>query len=111
MHRTIATVSIAATLIGVAPAVFAQSESSSPAQMLGVQERSIKTQPTQQQATPLNREQLSSNSPDGQLVLYRIDPKTRVVIGPANNRPQPGELPGADATGDNKVQLLHDLDQ
>jgi hypothetical protein len=115
MHWTIALSSLTVTTIcGFASVGMAQSEgvTPSPAQLLGVQERSIQNDfKTSRSVTSL--EPSSSNRvahPNGR-VLYQIDRNTRVLIGPATGTTSTTELPTQSQQGDNRLQLLHDLEQ
>lgn len=117
MHRTIAISSIAvATVFGFGSVSVAQSESwsPSPAQMLGVQERSIqqdfKPRPT---VTSVESSQSTRlNNGNSERVLYRIDRNTRVLIGPAGGTTATNDLlSNQNQLGDNRLQLLHDLEE
>lgn len=114
MYRTIAISSIAATILGFGSVGVAQSDPTalSPAQSLGVQERSLaKDFKTQRPATSLETNQSApAGNPNGR-VLYRIDQNTRVLIGPAGGSTAGTELPTLGQQGDNRLQLLHDLEQ
>lgn len=115
MQRTILTITSAAlALIGFVPAGVAQTnaQSPSPAQLLGVQERSIQqpARPTRRVVTP-ESSQPSDTSGNDQLLLYRIDRNTRVVVGPSRGTAQPGDFPTTAPDRDNRLQLLLDLDQ
>ncbi|MBF2025425.1 MAG: hypothetical protein IGS48_01485 [Oscillatoriales cyanobacterium C42_A2020_001] len=115
MQRTMFIVIGAAfALIGFIQAGFAQTgqQSPSPAQMLGVQERSIQqpAKPTRRVVAP-EPGQTPDTAGNDQLLLYRIDRNTRVVVGPGRSTAQPGDFPSTAPDRDNRLQLLLDLDQ
>jgi len=118
MHRTIAISTVAvATVFGLSAAGFAQAEpmNPSPAQLLGVQERSIqrdfKSNRTVNSVESSQPARVSNSVGDG-TVLYRIDRNTRVVIGPAGGTTAPNDvLSSQNQLGDNRLQLLHDLEE
>lgn len=115
MHRTIALSSLTiATVCGFASTSVAQSDaiSPSPAQLLGVQERSIQNDfKTNRSVTSLETgpSQRVAN-PNGR-VLYQIDRNTRVLIGPVTGTTSTTDLPTQSQQGDNRLQLLHDLEE
>jgi len=114
MQRTIFTItSTVLALIGFVPAVFAQTEaqSPSPAELLGIQERSIQqnSRPAPQVIAPESNQ--TSDASNSELLLYRIDRNTRVVVGPSRTTTQPGDFSPTATDGDNRLQLLHDLEQ
>ncbi|MDX2231693.1 MAG: hypothetical protein NW220_18810 [Leptolyngbyaceae cyanobacterium bins.349] len=106
--------SIAATLFGFTTSGLAQVEpmSESPAQLLGIQERSIqKDFKTSAPVPAAAAGQPTTAGEDGGLVLYRIDRNTRVLVGPVRGNTPTADLPAQSQQGDNRLQLLHDLDQ
>ncbi|EKQ69580.1 hypothetical protein OsccyDRAFT_2216 [Leptolyngbyaceae cyanobacterium JSC-12] len=114
MQRTILMLAgTVVALVGFVPVSVAQNQSSSPspAELLGVQERSIqKNSRPMPQVIPPESNQVSDSS-DNQLLLYRIDRNTRVVVGPSRSTAQPGDFPNTAPDRDNRLQLLLDLDQ
>lgn len=110
MQRTIAFAIGVTTLIGFAPTAIAQSKSPSPAQLLGVQERSIQRNTRTERPTVISQQdQDGGSNRNRQLVLYEIDRNTRVLVGPVRGATQSGEFSGNAQTGDNRLQLLRDL--
>lgn len=111
MQRTVMFVTAVTTLLGFAPAVAAQSTSPSPAEILGVQERSIQKNFKSDRTTVSEQSQVSGGTPSRQLTLYQLDRNTRVLIGPVRGANQSGEFSGNAQTGDNRLQLLRDLEE
>lgn len=114
MQRTITIASLAFASFGLSFPVLAQAESNlSPAQQLGVQERSIQTdaKATRTVRTSVNPAQPVEQLNEGGLVLYRIDRNTRVLVGPARGSTPTADLQPQAQQGDNRLQLLHDLEQ
>lgn len=115
MQRTIAISTLAVSVLGFVSPALAQNNSTSPspAQLLGVQERSIQqnSRPTRTDVS-LDSEQPSRLSQEGGLVLYRIDRSTRVLVGPARTTtPMTGDFSSTPQQGENRLQLLRDLEQ
>jgi len=116
MQKLIVISSIAVSVLGFLSPVFAQtrSNSPSPAQLLGVQERSIQqnSQPIRT-AVSLDANQTTNASiREGGFVLYRIDRSTRVLVGPVRQTvPQTGSFSSTSQEGENRLQLLRDLDE
>lgn len=114
MQRTIAIAGIAFASFGFGSPVLAQTESNlSPAQQLGIQERSIQTdaKATRTVRSAVDSAQPVAPSTEGGLVLYRIDRNTRVLVGPARGTSPTADLPTQSQQGDNRLQLLHDLEE
>lgn len=115
MHRTIAIVGIAFASFGFTAPVFAQAGANglSPAQQLGVQERSLQTDSKVSRKVPSLASTQAGTTPAGEggLVLYRIDRNTRVLVGPARGTSPTADFPAQAQQGDNRLQLLHDLEQ
>ncbi len=112
MNIILAIGSIAVLGFGFASASYAQSETPavSPAAILGVQERSLSTPPKRNLAQNPTGQAPTPTAQDEGLVLYRLDSKTRVVIGPAQTSAPTGVGFGDSVPGDNRVRLLHDLE-
>lgn len=115
MFQPIAMASLAtASVFGFATVTLAQADalSPSPAQLLGVQERSIqKDFKANRAVTSLEPGQSASMANPNGRVLYRIDRNTRVLIGPAGSAPTTADFPTQAQQGDNRLQLLHDLEE
>lgn len=119
MRWTIVSIGITAAFFSVTTTVLAQTEQPSAADLLGVQERSLEIQeysPGQRlvMTEPANSTLAGSRTQhavaNDQFVLYRIDRNTRVVMGPAINTVKPDVFSGNSFLGDNRLQLLHDLE-
>jgi hypothetical protein len=113
MQRVISIAGMMATVFGFAPAGLAQSEMTpSPAEILGVQERSYQSNPVVNRTTPsVNSSQPIAPANEGGLVLYRIDRNTRVLVGPVRGTAPLSDLPAQSQQGDNRLQLLRDLEE
>jgi hypothetical protein len=104
----------AASLVTVvAPATAQPANSASSASLLGVQERSVQASTAQTQVAPRSPQtQAIDPAPAPPTTLYRLDSKTRVIMAPvAGASTDPMEIPIAGSTGDNRIQLQHDLQQ
>jgi hypothetical protein len=98
-------------LLGVGSGSLAQQPQPSAgasAALLGVQERSLQTQPksTVDTSQPVRETPVSEPQP---LTLYRLDAQTRVILAPAKASTDPMAIPVDGATGNNRVQLQHDI--
>lgn len=122
MYRAITILGITTVLAGLAPAAFAQSApaKNSAAVLQGVQARSIQLQPTQSEAAtpnvPSTNAPLANNDPTKpQIVVSQPNDRTQIVLSPVTTT-GPLELgtnsaEGAGLTGNNKVQVIYELDQ
>lgn len=119
MRWTIVPIGIATAFFSLTTNVLAQTEQRSSAELLGIQERSLELQEQSSgqnvtKAEPANTTLAGSRTHhalvNDQFVLYRIDRNTRVVMGPAINTVKPDVFSGNAFLGDNRLQLLHDLD-
>jgi hypothetical protein len=87
----------------------ANQSSNSSAALLGIQERSVQTTPAQP-ATPKNSQNQALEPNQAPPTLYRLDSKTRVILAPVRGAStDPMEIPIAGSSGDNRIQLQHDL--
>lgn len=130
MDKAITLLGITTALLGFAPAVLAQSATNqlaanqsainSATALQGVQARSIQLQPTQPEAAtpnvPSTNSPLASADPSKPpIVVSQPNDRTQIVISPVTIT-GPLELgtnsaEGAGLTGNNKVQLIYELDQ
>lgn len=115
MRWAIVPIGIATTFFSLTTAAFAQTqtEQTSPAALLGVQERSLQ-QGIRRFEEPANTlvegSRAQHSIANDQFLLYEIDQNARVVVGPAINTVRPDVFSGNSFLGDNRLQLLHDLE-
>jgi len=113
MYKLIATTSVAALLLGLAPNVYAQSVSGA-ASLRSVEARSFRLETTPRRATGevqpgqvvSTTEIGSSNPADRQFVYERLSNEAALVVGPSKEDRELFDVTSAGVSGNNRVQVL-----